>query len=305
VPKPGAPERAVAGHAELGGIRTIVVDDNASSRRILQELLENWRMECSVVESGFAALRAIDEARRAGLPFTLALVDADMPGMDGFGFVERMKKDKDLPSISVVMLTSAGRRGDAVRGRELGISAFLTKPVRRSSLLDTIMNTLGVSPNEEARIQASAVPRARREGRISLKILLAEDNAVNQKLTTRMLEKHGLGVTVAGNGKAAVAAFEEAREHPFDLILMDVQMPEMDGFEATHAIREIEKLKGTHVHIIALTANAMKSDRDQCLAAGMDGYLAKPIKLDTLLAAIDEIAVNMNQSPTAELPSTA
>ena len=305
VPKCDAPERAGAVHAELEGIRTIVVDDNASNRRILQELLESWRMECASAESGFAALGAIDEARRAGRPFALALVDADMPGMDGFGFVERIKKDADLRAISIVMMTTAGRRGDAVRGRELGISAYLTKPVRRSSLLDAIMDTLGVSPHEEARTQARAAPQATWEGRGSLKILLVEDNAVNQKLTTRMLEKHGIGVTVAGNGTAAVAAFVEARERPFDLILMDVQMPEMDGFEATHAIREIEKAAKTHVHIVALTANAMKSDRDQCLAAGMDRYLAKPIKLDALLAAIDEVAVKMIQLPAAELPSKA
>ncbi|MCX5752581.1 MAG: response regulator, partial [Candidatus Krumholzibacteria bacterium] len=139
-------------------------------------------------------------------------------------------------------------------------------------------------------------PPAPRGRRSSLKILLAEDNAVNQKLTTRMLEKHGFGATVAGDGRAAVAVFVAEGEPPFDLILMDVQMPEMDGFEATQAIREIEKTTGTHVHIIALTANAMKSDRDQCIAAGMDGYLAKPIKLDTLLAAIDEVAVNVTLS---------
>jgi two-component system sensor histidine kinase/response regulator len=225
--------------------------------------------------------------------------------MDGIDLVERMKANGDRGAIPIVMLTPAGRRGDAARGRELGVSAYLTKPVRQSSLLDAIMNTLGVAPHEEARIRTSAAPRPPRERRSSLKILLAEDNPVNQKLTTRMLEKHGFVAIVAGNGTAAVAAFEEARERPFDLILMDVQMPEMDGFEATAAIREIEKAAGTHVHIIALTANAMKSDRDRCLAAGMDGYLAKPIKLDTLLAAIDEVAVITTQPPTAELQSKA
>ncbi len=304
-PKRGASERPPAGNAELGGIRTIVVDDNASSRRNLREMLESWRMDCEAAESGLEALRAIDEAGRAGRPFALALVDADMPGMDGIDLVERMKANGDRGAIPIVMLTPAGRRGDAARGRELGISAYLTKPVRQSSLLDAIMNTLGVAPHEEAKIRVSAAPRPPRERRSSLKILLAEDNPVNQKLTTRMLEKHGFAATVAGNGTAAVAAFEEARERPFDLILMDVQMPEMDGFEATAAIREIEKAAGTHVHIIALTANAMKSDRDRCLAAGMDGYLAKPIKLDTLLAAIDEVAVIAIQPPTAELQSKA
>jgi len=302
VPKSGVPERSPVGRAELGRMRTIVVDDNATSRRSLQEMLESWRIDCAAVESGFAALRAIDEARRAGRPFALALVDADMPGMDGFDLVVRMKRNEDLGAIPVVMLTSAGRRGDAVRGRELGISAYLTKPIRQSSLMDTIMNTLGVAPSEEAKAQAfMVVPDTPRERRGSLKILLAEDNPVNQKLTTRMLEKHGFTVTVAGNGKVAVAAFEESRERPFDLILMDVQMPEMDGFEATAAIRETEKAAGTRIPIIALTANAMKSDRDRCLAAGMDGYLAKPIKFDTLLAAIDEVAVLVTLPPTAEL----
>jgi CheY-like chemotaxis protein len=203
------------------------------------------------------------------------------------------------------MLTAASRRGDAARDRELGISAFVSKPVRQSSLLDAIVDALGVAPREEAKVRVSAAPRARRDRPSPLKILLAEDNPVNQKLTTRMLEKHGYAAVVAGNGKAAVAAFEAARAHPFDLILMDVQMPELDGFEATAAIRDMEKAAGTHVHIIALTANAMKSDRDRCLAAGMDGYLSKPIKLDTLLAAIDEVAVNANKSRTPELQSKA
>jgi two-component system sensor histidine kinase/response regulator len=305
IPIRGAPERSPAGSAELGSIRAIAVDDNASSRRILREMLESWRMDCTEAESGRVALRVIDEARRAGRPFTLALVDADMPGMDGFDLVERIRMNGDLGAIPVVMLTSAGRSADAVRGRKLGIAAYLTKPVRHSALLDAIMGALGVAPPEEAKRQASAAPRASGEQRRPLKILLAEDNVVNQKLTSRMLEKHGFVAIVAGNGKAAVAAFEDAREHPFDLILMDVQMPEMDGFEATAAIREMERAAGTHVHIIALTANAMKSDRDRCLAAGMDGYLAKPIKLDTLLAAIDEVAVNAIQSPTAEPQSKA
>ncbi len=252
-------------------------------------------MDCAAVESGSAALRAIDEARRAGRPFALALVDADMPGMDGFDLVERMKKDGDPAAIPIVMLTSAGRRGDAARGRELGISAYLTKPVRQSSLLDAVMDTLGVSTHEAAKPEVFAAADTTRERRSSLKILLAEDNQVNQKLTTRMLEKHGFAATVAGNGRAAVAAFEETRERPYDLILMDVQMPEMDGFEATAAIREMEKTSGSHVHIIALTANAMKSDRDRCLASGMDGYLSKPMKLDALLAAIDEVAAKATQ----------
>jgi PAS domain S-box-containing protein len=295
VPERSVSERSSAVDAQLGRIRTIVVDDNASSRRILQEMLKSWRMESTTAESGFTALRAIDEARRAGRPFSLALVDADMPNMDGFDLVKRMKRNGDLGAIPIVMLTSVGRRGDAVRGRELGISAYVTKPVRQSLLLDTIMNTLGVAPQEEAKTPAPAVPRTPRERPRSLNILLAEDNPVSQKLTIRMLEKHGFTVSAAGSGTAAVVAFEEARERPFDLILMDVQMPEMDGFEATHAIREAEKAAGTHVPIIALTANAMTGDRDQCIAAGMDSYLAKPIRLDALLAAIDEVAVNVPQ----------
>ncbi len=289
-PKSGVPERASDGGSRLEGMRTIVVDDNATSGRNLREMLAGWRMDCAAVESGSAALRAIDEARRAGRPFALAFVDADMPGMNGFDLVERMRKDGGPVAIPIVMLTSVGRRGDAARGRELGISAYLTKPVRHSSLLDAIMDTLGVSAHEAAKQEISAAPDAGRERRSSLKILLAEDNPVNRKLTVRMLEKHGFTATVAENGAAAVAAVEAARERPFDLILMDVQMPEMDGFEATAAIREKEKIGGSHVHIIALTANAMKSDRDRCLASGMDGYLSKPIKLDALLAAIDEVA---------------
>jgi two-component system sensor histidine kinase/response regulator len=204
--------------------------------------------------------------------------------MDGFTLVERIRQKPELSTATIMMLTSAGHRGDAARCQELGVAAYLLKPVRQSELRAAIARVLG------AREQRGAVPLLTRYSlqdargpAASLRVLLAEDNLVNQKLATRLLEKRGHHVVVAGNGREALAALER---QSFDLVLMDVQMPEMDGFEATAAIREKEKGHGKHLPIVALTAHAMKGDSEKCLAAGMDGYLAKPIRpqeLDEIL----------------------
>jgi CheY-like chemotaxis protein/HPt (histidine-containing phosphotransfer) domain-containing protein len=187
-----------------------------------------------------------------------------------------------------MMLTSAGQPGDGARCRELGISAYLTKPIRQSDLLDAIITVIGKSPGK-----AEPVPlvtrHSLRETQRNFHILLAEDNAVNQTLAVRLLEKHGHTVVVTGNGREALAAFEKSFPGEFDAILMDVQMPEMDGFEATAAIREREKTTAAHVPILAMTANAMQGDRERCLRSGMDGYVAKPVQIEELLMEIERL----------------
>jgi len=219
--------------------------------------------------------------------------------MDGFEMVKQIKQDHDLESPTIMMLTSSGERGDAARCRELGISAYLTKPIKQSYLLDTITTILGRTEPETA--ETPLVTRhSLRESQRPLRILLAEDNLVNQKIVVRMLEKRGHAVIVVENGKESVAAIASQGERPFDLVLMDVQMPEMDGFEATAFIREREKSSGGHIPIIALTAHAMEGDRESCLEAGMDSYIAKPLKSDDLFAAI-EMVINAQSEITREV----
>jgi CheY-like chemotaxis protein len=212
----------------------------------------------------------------------LALIDFNMPVMDGFELVKRIRENPRFAGIKIVILSSVGQRGDAARCGELKIDGYLTKPVKQSDLLDTIVTVFGKSLEEG---QPSLVTRhSLRENRQRLKILLAEDNVVNQKLAIRVLERRGHSVLLTNNGEEAVAALEE---ESFDLVLMDVQMPEMDGLEATVAIRQKEKGTDTHIPIIAMTAHAMKGDQERCLAAGMDGYVSKPIKAEELFAVIE------------------
>ena len=267
----------------LRDMAVLVVDDNATNRRLLQEILSSWQMRPTLADSGRAALAALKLAREAGERFPLLLVDAQMPEMDGFALVERIKRNPELTGATIMMLTSAGLRGDAVRCRELGIHAYLTKPITQAELLEAIQLALGTAAREEA--QPTLVTRhTLRESRKQLRILLAEDNAVNQVLAVRLLEKQGHTVTVAGDGREALAALEK---QAFDLVLMDVQMPVMDGFEATAGIRSQEKATGAHIPIIAMTAHAMKGDRERCLAAGMDGYIAKPIQPKELYETLE------------------
>ena len=269
----------------LRGIRVLVVDDNSTNRRILEGMLSGWEMHTTLVSGGRAALAKLSEAYAAGQPFGLILTDMHMPDMDGFALVEEIRKRPELSTATIMMLTSAGHRGDAARCQELGVSAYLLKPIRQSELREAIARVLG------ARAQDGAIPLVTRfslhdarEPGTSLRVLLAEDNLVNQRLAVRLLEKRGHSVAVATNGLQVRNALEKQR---FDLILMDVQMPEMDGLEATAAIRASEELTGQHQPIVALTAHAMKGDREKCLAGGMDSYLSKPIRpteLDELLA---------------------
>ena len=264
----------------LRGVKVLVVDDNRTNRRILEGMLKRWEMKSRLVEDGEEALAQLSAAREAGEPYGLILTDMHMPKMDGFALVERIRQRPELSTATIMMLTSAGHRGDAARCQELGIAAYLLKPIRQSELREAIARVLG------AREQKGAIPlitrfslQDARDPTSILRVLLAEDNPVNQLLATRLLEKRGHRVVVAANGREALAALEK---ESYDLVLMDVQMPEMDGFEATAAIREKEKGSGIHQPVIALTAHAMKGDRERCLAGGMDGYLSKPIRLQEL-----------------------
>ena len=269
--------------SELRGLPTLVVDDNHTNRKVLCGMLSRWGLQPTAAGNGREALIALEQAHEAGTPFPLILLDGQMPEMDGFAVAEAIKERPHLAAATIMMLTSAGRPGDGARCRELGIAAYLLKPVSQRDLLQAILQARHAAATPQA---AMLVTRhSLREARSHAHILLVEDNAVNQKLALRLLEKRGYRVTVAGDGREALAALEKQR---FDLILMDVQMPEMDGFQATRAIREREKASGEHIPIVAMTAHAMKGDQERCLAAGMDAYVAKPIRAGEFYAKVQD-----------------
>ena len=289
VPRPPQPRLE-----QVRGLSVLAVDDNATNRQILQEMLRNWGLVPTVVESGAEALAALGEAADRGRPFSLVLTDAMMPGMDGFTLAEQILANPRWRSATLMMLSSAALHEDAARCKALGVAAYLTKPLRQSTLLDAIMTALG--PRLMGHVAPTvAAARPIVKGGRSLKLLLAEDNAVNQKLAVRLLERAGHRVVIAENGRQAV---ESVGREMFDAVLMDVQMPEMDGFEATAAIRNQEQGTGRHVPIIAMTAHAMKGDRERCLEAGMDGYVAKPLQIEALLAILAEIGLTQPASAT-------
>src|SRR5579864_5216458 len=283
----------------LCGVKVLVVDDNSTNRRILEGMLRRWEMKTVLVESGDEALAQLSAARKAEEPFGLILTDMHMPKMDGFALVERIRQRPELTTATIMMLTSAGHRGDAARCQELGVTAYLLKPIRQSELREAVARVLGAHQQEGAipLITRYSLQDAREPGS-SMKVLLAEDNAVNQRLAVRLLEKRGHRVSVAGNGFEALAAW---RKGSFELVFMDVQMPEMDGYEATAAIRKEEKNSGGHVQVIALTAHAMKGDRDKCLAAGMDGYLSKPIRPQELDEVLEKQVARLRTPRAMEI----
>ncbi len=301
--------KEVAGHAWLEGIAVLVVDDNSTNRRILEHTLLQWGMKPTLVSSGWAALAELRRAKEAGQPTPLVLLDAQMPQLDGFQTASKIKHDPDLLAATIMMLTSGGQRGDADRCRDVGISAYLTKPVRQAELREAILRLLGSVANaKQTQDQSQAAPLVTRhslkEARKHLRVLLADDNAINRELTVRILKKRGHDISVAHNGRLAVEALEE---QSFDVVLMDLQMPEMDGFEATAAIRRNEAGTGAQIPIIAMTAHAMKSDRDRCLAMGMNGYISKPIQAQELIEIVEsfggEVGPNdsVNDSATPAL----
>ncbi|MGR9088941.1 MAG: response regulator, partial [Gammaproteobacteria bacterium] len=270
---------------ELDGLKVLVVDDNGTNREILQKMLTNWQMRPTVAQDARRAVEAVRERISAGKPFDIIISDVHMPEMDGYELVTALRNEPGWPDTPVIMLTSARRTEDAERSRALGIKANLLKPAKQSRILDAIITAVGVD-NLSAKHDAPEPAPTTGAASGALHILVAEDNEVNQKFALRALTKAGHTSVVANNGREAVEAFGNEQ---FDVILMDVQMPEMDGYEATAAIRELEAAAGTTIPIIALTAHAMKGDREKCLAAGMDGYVTKPVKAKALLAEIGRV----------------
>ncbi len=301
------------------GTRVLVVDDSATQRTILQDMLTQFASRVFVVEDGATALTHMERALSEGEPFEIVLIDSDMPGMSGIELTEQIRIRPAHARTSLVLLNQSGMRGDASKWRELGIASSLRKPVKHSDLLDAILLALDANVRTAPRAHptaapstssqppslpaAAAAPKPSTPPRLarSLRLLLAEDNAVNRKFATLLLEKMGHRLTVAVNGREAV---EMMKAQSFDVILMDVQMPEMDGLEATGAIRALEKTTGDHIPIIAMTAEALKGDRERCLDAGCDDYLTKPIRSEELAGALERWGKGRGES-LAEGPESA
>ena len=272
--------------ANLTDLPVLVVDDNAVNRRVLHDLLVRWRMRPTVVDSGAAALRALADENAAGRPFALVLLDANMPEMDGFEVARRIRDEATLAGATIMMLSSSGQYDESNRCLEAGIASYLTKPVDQRELLGAIGRALSREPSQRAALPSSMLPAELPERR--LHVLLAEDNAVNQRLAASLLQRRGHRVTIAANGREALDA---VKRQAYDVVLMDVQMPEMGGFEATAAIRARERAaNGARLPIIAMTAHAMKGDRERCLAAGMDEYLTKPLDPRQLCQLVESLA---------------
>jgi CheY-like chemotaxis protein len=288
---------------DLRSLRALVVDDNRTNRLILTEILESWQMRAAAADAADTALKMLRHAAERGQPFHLVLTDAAMPDVDGFTLAERIASDHQSPPPKVVLLTSAG--SPVLRGRRAKLFvAALAKPVKQSDLLDAIVTAFATpAPARRVRDRKGGPSGPPVTGvKAALRVLVAEDNATNQKLVSAMLESHGHTVTVVGNGRLAV---ERSAQQPFDVILMDVQMPEMSGLEATAAIRKQEEGTGRHLPIVALTARAMAGDREQCLAAGMDAYVAKPLRVSELFAAIDMVLTGTPAATPVEATEAA
>jgi len=287
VPGKEAVSRPIAPHeiAALRGLRVLVVDDNAATCHQLTEMLAGWGGEPIAVEGGSFALQALTKAERAGQSFQLLLLDTHMPEMDGFTVAEKIRRSPGLGQVRILMLTSGGSSGDAVRSRELDISGYVTKPVLEAELLSAIRAAVGAEVTDKVAASATSSVSSS-NGKRQVRILLVEDNRVNQVLATRILEKQGHHIRIAGNGLEALAIL---KNNTFDLVLMDIEMPEMDGLEATRSIRENESTSGKHLPIIAMTAHAMSGDKDKYLKAGMDAYISKPIQARQLLEMVERL----------------
>jgi len=295
---PLLPERPQA--VALAGLEVLVVDDNATNRRIVGDALADWGVKPEFADGGTTALQRLD-ARPAGAPYALTIVDCNMPEMDGFDLVERLGPDRAGRAGAIVMLTSGGQPGDAARCRQIGISAYMSKPVSMSVLREVIERALSAErgaptfgsttrPRPSALITRHSLEEAQR----TLHVLLAEDNAVNQVLATSLLKKHGHRVSVAADGLEALELLERER---IDLVLMDVHMPRLGGYAAARRIRAGEGDSGRHVPIIALTAQAMKGDREKCFEAGMDGYVSKPLRIAELFAVMYQVLAARGTAP--------
>jgi signal transduction histidine kinase/DNA-binding response OmpR family regulator len=283
----------------LTDLPVLIVDDNGVNRRVLHDLLRRWKMRPTVVDSGAAAMRALIEANDQGRPFSLVLLDANMPGMDGFEVARRIRDEAKLDA-TIMMLSSSGQFDESKKCREVGIATHLTKPVEQRELLGAIARVLAQEPGQRAPLPSTMLPADLPERR--LRVLLAEDNAVNQRLASSLLERRGHKVVIANNGREAVEAMQR---QSFDVVLMDVQMPEMGGFESTDVIRALERERNQRTPIIAMTAHAMKGDRERCLAAGMDEYLTKPLDPKQLCQVVEQIAAGRPPAAADQTPASA
>lgn len=298
-------ETSYAQASTLAGTRVLIVDDNRTNRRILEGLLKKWGMEPTMASDGESALAALQSAEQSNHAFQLVITDMHMPKMDGFQLIERIRNKDNCGTATIMMLTSGGHRGDATRCEELGVAAYLLKPIRQAELREAITRVLE-SLTENRPGQMITVESLEQSGpSIALNVLLAEDNEVNRKLAKRLLEKRGHQIVTARNG---IEALEAIRDGEFDLVLMDVHMPEMDGLEATIRLRAAEKETGRHQPVVAMTALVMKGDKERCLAAGMDGYLPKPLRsqeLDEILeryVALKQSSIGLHEG-TARKPA--
>lgn len=290
----------IAQHDFLTGLSALVVDDNESIRDILEKILKSWRMIPTVVRSGKEALAELKKASESGNPYPLMLLDIRLPDMDGAQIVEQAASLIDIRNMDVIVISMSHSPGDIERLKKLGVTTYLTKPFSHSELLETIQAVF-VKRNSVAKEAKSSVSVKSGDTKKILdvppnrllRILVAEDNPMNQEVARSILLKRGHTVTMANNGREAVELFKEQR---FDIILMDIQMPEMDGFEATSIIRATEKTIGGHIPIIAVTANAMKEDEERCLAAGMDGYISKPLRMAELIATVERSSFSVQHT---------
>ena len=273
--------------ANLNGLRTLIVDDNQTNRTILRHQLTSWGMKPHTAKDGHQALEMLATAAEEDRAYDIAILDFQMPEMDGLTLAKEISNNPALTTTRLVLLTSVGRRGDGERARDVGVDAYLTKPVRQSQLYECLRTVLGQPAKPQESTRPALVTRhtiAEAQHQIRPRILVAEDNPVNQKLIARLLEKMDYRADVAANGLEAIEALARI---PYAAVLMDCQMPEMDGFEATAEIRKRDREKGIHTPVIAVTAHAMKGDRERCLAAGMDDYISKPVKSDDLKTSLN------------------
>jgi CheY-like chemotaxis protein/HPt (histidine-containing phosphotransfer) domain-containing protein len=294
---------ASAPRASLNGLRALIVDDNQTNRTILRHQLTSWGMKPHTAKDGLQALEMLTTAAEEDRAYDIAILDFQMPEMDGLTLAKEISGNPELATTRLVLLTSVGRRGDGERARDVGIDAYLTKPVRQSQLYECLRTVLGQPTRQQETPRLALVTRhtiAEAQHQVRPRILVAEDNPVNQKLVTRLLEKMEYRADVAANGLEAVDALARI---PYAAVLMDCQMPEMDGFEATAEIRRRDRENETHTPVIAVTAHAMKGDRERCLAAGMDDYISKPVKADDLKATLNRFLRPIRETSTPAIPT--
>lgn len=298
---------------ELAGLHALVVDDNETNRSIISGMLRNWRMQPDLAVSGAEALVKLEAAHAASDPIPVVILDSRMPDMDGFAVASEIRSRRKLTDAVIMMLTSDLASGDIQRCRDLGIQLYLIKPVHQSDLFDALMQAVVLgkrrahSPHAAADLQHASSQQLSEPAKIQrapLRILVAEDNPINQQVARHLLQKRGNSVEIAANGREALEKLEAANFDGFDVVLMDVQMPEMDGFAATREIRarELGRRSSGRTPIVAMTAHAMKGDRERCLETGMDGYVSKPIRVDDVLAEIDRVIHELTHQQSQPIP---